>query len=189
MYPNNMQGMNMTGYNQYMSPYNSNQYNRLASLEQQQFAAQQAAMNNYGMGLPSQSQNMIKGRPVVSMEEARAAQIDLDGSMFVFTDVGNKKIYTKQINLDGTATLNTYALVNDSDKSPEQTFVTRSEMESALASIRKELLERSNLLNVEQYQPIPNVNGVNGQQPRDWKQPQQQSNAGSNGAVREQPTF
>ena len=36
--------------------------------------------------------------------------IDLDGSIFVFTDFGNKHIYTKQINLDGTATLNTYTL-------------------------------------------------------------------------------
>lgn len=187
MYPNNMQGGVNMNYNPYMSPYNSSQYNRLAGMEQQQFAAQQAALGNYGMGVPSQPQNMIKGRPVVSMEEARAAQIDLDGSMFVFTDVGNKKIYTKQINLDGTATLNTYALVNDSEpKSPEQTYVTRSEMDSALASIRKELLERSNLLNAEQYKSIPNVNGGNGPA-REWQQPQ--PNASSNGPVREQPAF
>jgi hypothetical protein len=52
----------------------------------------------------------LKGRPVSSLEEARAAQIDLDGSLFVFPDIGNKKIYTKKINLDGTATLNSYSL-------------------------------------------------------------------------------
>ena len=51
----------------------------------------------------------LKGRPVASFEEARAAQVDLDGSLFVFPDIGNKKIYTKQINLDGTATLKTYS--------------------------------------------------------------------------------
>jgi hypothetical protein len=40
-------------------------------------------------------QNYIKGRPVVSIDEARASQIDLDGSLYVFPDLGNKKIYTK----------------------------------------------------------------------------------------------
>jgi hypothetical protein len=39
--------------------------------------------------------NYIKGRPVVSIDEARASQIDLDGSLYVFPDLGNKKIYTK----------------------------------------------------------------------------------------------
>ena len=52
----------------------------------------------------------LKGRPVSSLEEARAAQVDLDGSLFVFPDIGNKKIYTKKINLDGTATINSYSL-------------------------------------------------------------------------------
>ena len=52
----------------------------------------------------------IKGRPVSSLEEAKVAQVDLDGSIFIFPDLGNKKIYTKRINADGTATLQTYAL-------------------------------------------------------------------------------
>lgn len=53
---------------------------------------------------------VIKGRPVSSLEEARVAQIDLDGSVSIFPDLGNKKIYTKRINADGTATLHTYSL-------------------------------------------------------------------------------
>jgi hypothetical protein len=52
----------------------------------------------------------LKGRPVTSFEEARVAQIDLDGSITLFPDVGNKKIYTKRINADGTAALQTYVL-------------------------------------------------------------------------------
>ena len=39
--------------------------------------------------------------------------IDLDGSVFVFPDFGNGTIYTKQINLDGTATINTYTIDQD----------------------------------------------------------------------------
>lgn len=53
---------------------------------------------------------IIKGRPVSSFEEARVAQIDLDGSISIFPDLGNKKIYTKRINADGTASLHTYSL-------------------------------------------------------------------------------
>jgi hypothetical protein len=45
--------------------------------------------------MPSPAPNYIKGRPVVSIDEARASQIDLDGSLYVFPDLGNKKIYTK----------------------------------------------------------------------------------------------
>lgn len=68
----------------------------------------------------------IKGRPVSSLEEARVAQVDLDGSVFIFPDFGNKKIYTKRINADGTASLNTYSL----DLAPieeEVQFVTKNE--------------------------------------------------------------
>lgn len=44
----------------------------------------------------------IKGRPVSSIEEARAISIDFDGSVFYFPDLANRRIYTKQINMDGT---------------------------------------------------------------------------------------
>ena len=60
---------------------------------------------------PAQQQQAfvgLKGRPVSSLEEARAAAIDFDGSVFFFPDLANKRIYTKQINLDGTASMNMY---------------------------------------------------------------------------------
>jgi hypothetical protein len=91
----------------------------------------------------SQNQSFLKGRPVVSMEEARAAQIDLDGSLFIFTDIGNKKIYTKQINLDGTATLNTYSLVEN--VAPIESYVTKTEFEKAISSIREEMVKKETL--------------------------------------------
>ena len=75
--------------------------------------------------LPNQ---FLKCRPVSSKEEARAFQIDLDGSLWVFTDLGNNKIYTKKVNNDGTATFNTYAFIeDDSDMStgPSTEYVTK----------------------------------------------------------------
>jgi hypothetical protein len=86
--------------------------------------------------------NYIKGRPVVSIDEARASQIDLDGSLHVFPDIGNKKIYTKQINLDGTATFNTFALVTPDSSSltaPETSYVTKAELETILTELKASL--------------------------------------------------
>ena len=50
----------------------------------------------------------LKGRPVSSLEEVRAAAVDFDGSVSFFPDLANGKIYTKQCNIDGTASLNMY---------------------------------------------------------------------------------
>lgn len=87
-------------------------------------------------------QTQIKGRPVLSIEEARAAQIDLDGSLHIFTDIGNKKIYTKQLNTDGTASLRVYSLVETDQPnnfSPNNEYITREEFEKVLAEIRETL--------------------------------------------------
>lgn len=82
---------------------------------------------------------MLKGRPVSSIEEAKAAAIDFDGSVFYFPDLANKRIYTKQINLDGTATMSMYELKEmpvPQMMSSETAFITREEFEEALAQIR-----------------------------------------------------
>lgn len=81
-------------------------------------------------------------RPVSSVEEVRASSIDFDGSIFYFPDLANKKIYTKQINLDGTASIFMYEL----KEIPQQTienldfsnFVTKQELEAVLNSFRAE---------------------------------------------------
>ena len=76
----------------------------------------------------------LKGRPVSSFEEARAAQIDFDGSTFFFPDIANKKIYTKQINLDGTLQLNTYTLVEEPTTTTD--YVTKAEFDAIVAKIQ-----------------------------------------------------
>ena len=114
-------------YYQNANPYGAQYQQRYTPME-----TAQAAYATFPSG------NFIKGRPVVSMEEARASQIDLDGSLHVFTDIGNKKIYTKQLNLDGTAALNTYVLEEDI-KAPLPEFVTKEELELNLGQLRSEL--------------------------------------------------
>ena len=82
----------------------------------------------------------IKGRPVASIEEARASIIDFDGSIFYFPDLANKRIYTKQINMDGTALLNMYELKEiPIETSPinTQEYITREEFEAVIQSLRQ----------------------------------------------------
>lgn len=106
------------------------QYNGQYPQNQQQMMAYR---NNYS-GIPS----ILKGKPVSSIEEARATSIDFDGSIFFFPDLANKKIYTKQINIDGTATMQCYELTSlPIEKSEINTnnFITREEFNNALQEL------------------------------------------------------
>lgn len=69
----------------------------------------------------------LRGRPVSSFEEARVAQIDLDGSVSIFPDLGNKRIYTKRINADGTAALHTYTLDEQPTEATGTDYVSKAE--------------------------------------------------------------
>ena len=87
--------------------------------------------------MPIQQVIGLKGRPVASIEEARAATVDFDGSIFFFPDLANKKIYTKQINVDGTMSLNVYDL--NVGPTEETNYVTKQEFENAMVKIKKVL--------------------------------------------------
>jgi hypothetical protein len=76
----------------------------------------------------------LKGRPVASIEEARASIIDFDGSVFYFPDLGNQRIYTKQINMDGTVSLNVYELKLAPIE--HENFITREEFDAFVNSLR-----------------------------------------------------
>ncbi len=82
----------------------------------------------------AQPSTSLKGRPVSSLDEARASTIDFDGSVFYFPDFANKCIYTKQINMDGTATLLMYELKEVPVDQPA--FVTREEFENTIAQLK-----------------------------------------------------
>ena len=98
-------------------------------------------MNNYpyfttpNYRYPSVEQPIgLKGRPVSSIDEVRATSIDFDGSIFYFPDLANKRIYTKQINVDGTSTINIYELKPIPVETQPQ-YVTREEFETALKKL------------------------------------------------------
>lgn len=133
----------MFGYNSYPAYQMQANQNRINELQQ------------YGNYSPypvqptqatQQQVQVIKGRPVSSYDEAKASMIDLDGSLFVFPDIANKRIYTKQIMLDGTADFKVYNLVPDTQRAqsvpneqPVQEYVLRQDFENTVNQLVQEI--------------------------------------------------
>lgn len=94
---------------------------------------------------------ILRGRPVSNEEEANAAMIDFDGTLFVFPDKAHGKIYTKQLGLDGNIIFLRYNL-EPSDQfvagqntvpvvatGPDMSeYVKKSDLESTLRELRQE---------------------------------------------------
>ena len=82
-------------------------------------------------------QPTLKGRPVSSIDEVRAIAVDFDGSISYFPDLANNRIYTKQINMDGTSTMLMYEL-KELPISPAANpqYVTREEFEEVINQLR-----------------------------------------------------
>ena len=110
---------------------------------------------NYNYYPPRQQQQMqpqqpqqqippfLKGRPVSSLEEVRAIPIDFDGSIFYFPDIANRRIYTKQNNLDGTALINMYEFKpipvaqEPISNANTDSFITREEFDETMSKIKE----------------------------------------------------
>ena len=102
----------------------------------------------------AQAPALIKGRPVTSFEEARVAQIDLDGSTFIFPDLGNKRIYTKRINADGTATIQSFVLENDSPTDSVVEYATKNEVQDLKKTLEDMLQSLKNSTQNEKTKKI-----------------------------------
>ena len=85
-------------------PY-MNRYDPMSFYPQQPQTQPMAQQGMQGSGL--------KGRPVTSVDEARSIIIDFDGSIFYFPDMTRKNIYTKRMNMDGTSSIDTYRLIEN----------------------------------------------------------------------------
>ena len=98
----------------------------------------------------------IKGRPVTSIDEAKAAQIDLDGTMTYFPSLAENKIYVKSIGFDGLPIFNVYQLV---DTKQSQPVYAESSIVIALQQ-RVDALER--IIKGVNSNVQPNANAANG---------------------------
>lgn len=130
-------------YNGYINPMAPAQQ-RLAQMEAQYPQFSQGGVNTYPpinsplAASQGPQTGFIKGRVVTSIDEVKGAMIDLDGGVHVFTDFGNHKIYTKQINLDGTATINTYTLETPSPIEKVE-MVNKEEFDSVVQSLNQKV--------------------------------------------------
>lgn len=141
-----MYGNYNTGYG--MNPYQQQlAQNRLNQMEQQ-YNVGTYQPNNYQMQNNQQmgaQMQVLKGRPVSSYDEAKASMIDLDGTLFVFTDIANHCIYTKQILLDGSAELKTYVLQeqkqNETKRSGElnEGYVLKKDFDITVKELHKQI--------------------------------------------------
>lgn len=102
---------NYPAYNPVPDPAMAAMQERLKNMQQQQAyrpMPPQPAIPMYG----------IKGRPVTNIEEARAAQIDFDGSTSYFPCPAERKIFAKGLDLNGNPVFEVYQLVNGNVQQP-----------------------------------------------------------------------
>lgn len=137
-------------------------YGSTVPVAQQRLAQMEAQYSQYAAGgvntypqvgnpiVPNQGPSMtpvIKGRPVSNVQEANAAMIDFDGSVFVFLDKAHNKIYTKQLGIDGNIQFEEYSRTVSPNMASEASqggaeptlptggYVTTGELEEALSGL------------------------------------------------------
>ena len=115
--------------NPYYQNYNIPQYQMNNHIDQNQMYAGGA-------------QPFLKGKSVVSIDEARAAQVDFDGSVFIFPDITNGCIYTKQATPTGII-FNKYVLEEQNAKPASSDYVTREELNNIIRELKSAI--KSNL--------------------------------------------
>lgn len=122
-----------------------------------QLASQYPYLNRFSQPMPQQAQvqqitNFLKGRPVSGVDEARASQIDLDGSLHIFTDAPNGKIYTKRILMNGSSEFNVYSIVVEPAPVPVQTTEINKVQQQLVAGDAKDpdiLLMKATITNLQ----------------------------------------
>ena len=157
---------NYPAYNPVPDPAMAAMQERLKNMQQQQAyrpMPPQPAMPMYG----------IKGRPVTNIEEARAAQIDFDGSTSYFPCPAERKIFAKGLDLNGNPVFEVYQLVNGNVQQPayveNSAFMALQQrvelLEAALKGANNNVQTYAVNANNEQSQPAGTNAGDVRQQP------------------------
>ena len=121
--------------------YGFNGYNPYAPYQQRLAQLEQPIYNQPVQPLQApQSVQMLKGRIVASIEEAKASQVDFDGSTTYFACPAEQKIYAKSIGLNGLPTFLTYKLDAEPKEEINQDFGDRlSTLEKKVKELYDEL--------------------------------------------------
>ena len=116
-------------YNPYMgaAPQMQQRLNYLQQQQQQMYQPQ--------MPMPQMPQ-ALKGRVVTGVDEAKAAQIDLDGTSTFFPCPAEGKIYEKSIDLNGLPMFRVYQLVNPQEQK-QVVYAERSCVDNLIQRVDK----------------------------------------------------
>lgn len=140
------------GYNPYLNQFYSPQ-----GLNKPQVMEMPTVQQNTSQ-MSLNRQNILCGKPVDSLEVAKATDISLDGSVNYFPLTNGSAIITKQLMQDGTSKIVVYepkaeretikyATIEDIDKKIEKIdFSEIDDIKDELNEIRKELKEVKNKL-------------------------------------------
>ena len=101
----------MYDYNPYRPPYNA--YPQVQGNYPQTYPQRYPQQQ---MQMPVN--NIVKGRVVTGIEEARAAQVELDGTPSYFPSLGEGKIYVKYIGMDGLPVFQTFIVEQPKPQMP-----------------------------------------------------------------------
>lgn len=101
----------MYDYNPYRPPYNG--YPQVQGNYPQTYPQRYPQQQ---MQMPVN--NIVKGRVVTGIEEARAAQVELDGTPSYFPSLGEGKIYVKYIGMDGLPVFQTFIVEQPKPQMP-----------------------------------------------------------------------
>ena len=101
----------MYDYNPYRQPFNG--YPQIQANYPQTFPQRYPQQQ---MQIPVN--NIVKGRVVTGIEEARAAQVELDGTPSYFPSLGEGKIYVKYIGMDGLPVFQTFIVEQPKPQMP-----------------------------------------------------------------------
>ena len=101
----------MFDYNPYRLPYNG--YPQVQGNYPQTYTQRYPQQQ---MQMPVN--NIVKGRVVTGIEEARAAQVELDGTPSYFPSLGEGKIYVKYIGMDGLPVFQTFIVEQPKPQMP-----------------------------------------------------------------------
>ena len=89
--------------------------------------------------------------------------VDFDGSISYFPDVANNKIYTKQVNLDGTSTVLMYEMKEiPAHQEVIKDYITREEFEKTISELMNKVAVSTPVVttspDIAPAEPIPHFN-------------------------------
>lgn len=99
----------------------------------------QNMMMNQSMNQQAPASTGLRGRIVTSIDEIRAAQIELDGAETFFPCPANASIYTKSIDMNGNAVIRRYELSEDNGMTEKKQEIVDVETFNGLQKRVKQL--------------------------------------------------